>query len=163
MNTFLIILTIVVILIGLAGCVIPVIPGISLAFVAILLYSWYDGFTHIGAAHLIFLALLTVFSLGSDYLLIALSSRYAGSSKYSAIGAVVGALVGFFIFPPLGIIIFCLLGAYATEFYFARDSGKALKAAFGSAVGLFSGIVFKLILGLYMLIFFIISVVIKAS
>jgi len=159
LQTFLLVLTIIAILIGLVGCVIPVIPGIPLAFVAILLYSWYDGFVHIGAGYLVFLAVLTIFSIVSDYVLIALSSRLAGSSKYSAWGAAIGAVVGFFILPPLGIIIFCLLGAYATEFYLVKDAKKALKAAFGSAVGLFSGIVFKVILGVYMLVFFIRSVV----
>ena len=163
MNTILIILTIIAILFGLIGCVLPVIPGIPIAFIAILLYAWYDGFAHIGAGYLIFLAVLTVFTIISDFVLIALSSRLAGSSKYSALGATIGALLGFFIFPPFGILIFCLLGAFVTELYFINDTKKALKAAFGSAVGLFSGIVLKLIIGLYMLISFVTHVVFKSA
>ena len=155
MDTVLIILTIIAILIGIGGCILPVIPGIPLGFAAILLYAWYDGFTHITVNHLIILAVLTIISVVSDYVLIALSSRLSGSSKYSAIGATVGTILGIFIIPPLGIIIFCLLGAYLTELYFNKDSNKAIKAALGSVVGLFSGMVFKVILGVIMLVFFI--------
>ena len=159
MNTFLIILVIIVILIGIAGCILPVIPGIPIAFAAILLYAWYDGFEQIGTNHLILLAVLTILSIISDYVLIALSSRLAGSSKYSAIGATIGTIVGIFIIPPLGIIIFCLLGAFIAELLFVRDSRKAFRAAIGSIVGLFSGMLFKVVLGIYMLVFFVIKVI----
>jgi len=134
------------------------IPGIPLAFAAIFLYSLYDGFAHIGASHLIILAMLTILSIVSDFVLIALSSRLAGSSKYSALGAAIGALLGVFIMPPLGILVFCLLGSFATEMYLVKDSKKALRAAIGSVIGLFSGMVFKLILGVSMLIFFIVKI-----
>jgi uncharacterized protein YqgC (DUF456 family) len=159
MDTVLLILAIIVIIVGLVGCVVPVIPGIPLAFAAIFLYSWYDGFVHIGAGHLIFLALLTALSMISDFVLIGISSRLTGSSKYSAWGATIGAIIGFFIIPPLGIIIFCLLGAFVAEYFYIKNPEKAMKAALGSVMGLFSGIVFKVVLGVYMLVFFIIKII----
>ena len=159
MNTVLIVITVVAIIVGLAGCVVPVIPGIPLAFAAIFLYSWYDGFANISVSNLIVLAVITLLSVISDFIIIALSGKLAGSSKHSAIAAAIGAVIGLFVLPPLGIIIFCFLGAYVTELYIIKDSKKAIRAALGSLAGLFSGMVFKLAIGVGMLVFFFMKVI----
>ena len=160
MNTLFFVLAIIAIIIGIAGCFLPIIPGIPLAFAAVFLYAWYDGFVHITGFNLLVLATLTMLSMISDYVLIALGSRLTGSSKFSSIGAIIGALVGFFIIPPLGIIVFCFLGAMAAEYYLHQDTAKAWKAAIGATIGFFTGMIFKVALGSFILLFFIYKIVI---
>ena len=161
MDTLFIIITIVAIVIGIAGCIVPIIPGIPLAFVAILLYGWYDGFVNITSGGLLLLAGLTLMSIIMDYILILLGNRMMGSSKYSSYGAMAGMLVGFFVFPPLGIILFCFLGAMLAEYIVQDDHVRALKAAVGATIGFLSGIVFKLAIGLFMLGYFIYQVILR--
>jgi uncharacterized protein YqgC (DUF456 family) len=159
MDTIFFVLAVIAIVVGIVGCVLPIIPGIPLAFVAVLLYAWYDGFVSITGLNLVLLGTLTVLSIVSDYILIALGNRLMGSSKYSSIGAMLGVIVGFFIIPPLGILVFCFLGAMVAEYLFYRDTAKALKAAVGSTISFLSGIVFKVALGLFILIFFVVKVI----
>lgn len=159
MNTLLIILAIMVILVGIAGCILPVLPGIPLIFAAVLLYGWYDGFVHIGSHYLLIIGVLTLLSLVSDYILIAQSNKLFGSSKASAIGAMAGTILGIFIFPPLGIILFGFLGAFLVELFLFQELEKAFKAALGAIIAFFSGTVLKVILGIAILITFVIKVV----
>ena len=161
MDTLFIVITIIAIVIGIAGCIVPIIPGIPLAFVAILLYGWYDGFANITGKFLLLLAGLTLLSIVMDYILILLGNRMMGSTKYSAYGAMIGMFIGFFVIPPLGIILFCFLGAMLAEYIVQKDHIRALKAAVGATIGFLSGIVFKLFVGLFMLIYFIYLVIIR--
>lgn len=158
MNTMLIALVIIAIIVGIVGCVLPVLPGIPIAFAAVLLYGWYDGFVHIGVRYLVIIGALTLLSLVTDYVLIALGNKLFGSSKSSGIGATVGSIAGIFIFPPWGIILFCFLGAFLVEYYLFHDLSKASRAALGSTLGFFSGTVFKILLGIAILITFVVKV-----
>jgi uncharacterized protein YqgC (DUF456 family) len=158
LGAFLAIVAILSILAGIIGCVVPLLPGLPISFMAVLLYGWYDGFEHIGPNYLVVIGSLTIFSIVTDYIMIALGSKVFGSSRQSTAGAVLGSLLGLFIFPPLGILIFCFLGAFAVEYYLSHDMSRALKAAVGAVLGFFAGVWFKVALGLIILLSFIIKI-----
>jgi uncharacterized protein YqgC (DUF456 family) len=103
--------------------------------------------------------MLTILSLVVDYVLVALGSKLFGASSRGAVGAVVGSIAGFFLIPPLGMILFSFLGAMAVEYYQFRDGTQAAKAALGAMLGFFSGTVFKVLLGAYFLVSFIFHVI----
>ena len=159
MGAFLAILAILCIVIGIVGTIVPLIPGIPIAFAAVLLYGWYDGFVHIEVQYLIIIGVLTVLSVVIDYITLALGSKLFGATNKSAVGSVVGSIIGIFVFPPLGILLFALLGAMVVEFYLSHDIMKSLKAGLGSAVGFFSSTLFKLMMGLGILFSFIVKII----
>lgn len=82
------------IVIGLLGVFLPVLPGIPLAFVGMVLAAWVGGFKEISVLVLILLGLLTAASLAIDFLASALGAKRAGASKMAIVGAGLGSLVG---------------------------------------------------------------------
>lgn len=156
--TAVLVVAIVLMLVGVAGTVIPLLPGIPIIFVAIAAYGWYEGFQVINAQYLVILAGLTVLSIFVDYLSSTMGASYFGSSKYGVWGAFLGTLIGLFVFPPLGIFIGPWLGAALGEYAAKKDWSQAFKAGIGTVIGLFSGIVVNLILALVMFVSFLVKV-----
>jgi len=158
MDVSIFIITLVVILIGIAGTFLPVLPGVPLVFMAIAAYGWYEGFQVITARYLVIIAGLAVLSLFVDYLSTYMGATYFDSSKRGLWGAVLGSLAGLFIFPPLGLLICPWLGAIIGELTQGNDLQKALRSGLGVVIGLFSGIAFKVVLATGMLVSFLIMV-----
>lgn len=158
MDTAILAGVVIIMLLGVAGTVVPLIPGIPLIFVSILAYGWYEGFNIITPKYLAFMGTLTVLAVIIDYLSTVMGAKYFGSSKKGVWGAFLGTFVGIFIFPPLGILVGPWLGASIGEYIECNDINKAVKAGVGTVVGLFSGMIFTLILGLVMLISFLVIV-----
>ena len=152
-----ILLTIAAIIIGIAGTFVPILPGIPLSFIAILLYGWYDGFQHITAHYLIVLGVFTVVSVVVDQLTMVWGMKVFHSDNRAIIGSTLGSLLGIFIWPPFGMLIFCFLGAFVVEYYLYKDSDRALHSSIGALLGFLSGTLFKVVLGIGFLISFIIK------
>lgn len=89
-----------------------------------------------------------------DYMIPALGAKKWGGSKYGIIGALAGVVMGFFIFPPFGFVVFPLLGAFVGEVLNGADSNQAFKAAFGTFVGLLLGTMLKFSLTLVIAYYF---------
>ncbi len=107
-------LAIILIFVGLAGSVIPVLPGPFLIWLGALIWAWADGFTRIGWGTLIVLGVLAVAAWGSDIFLSTVMSRRAGASWKAIIGAIVGGILGAVALswvPILGSILGAILGA----------------------------------------------------
>lgn len=158
MNTAVLVVVLVVIVLGIAGTFLPFLPGIAMVFVAIAAYGWFEGFHLVTAGYLTILAGLTVLSMLVDYLSTYLGAKYFDSSHLGMWGAVIGSIIGLFIFPPLGIIICPWIGAVTGEMAQGSDFQKAMKSGLGAVIGLFSGIIFKVIIGVGMLISFLVIV-----
>lgn len=143
MDVVLIVLGIILLLLGLVGCALPVLPGPPLSFLALLmlhLTSWGDfsaRFLWVVAAVALFVTLL-------DYVVPVWGTRRFGGTKAGIWGASLGLVAGLF-FGPAGIIAGPFLGALVGELAGHADYNKAFKAAFGSFIGLLTGVVLKLI------------------
>lgn len=146
-------------LVGLAGIVLPMLPGTVLIFAAILLGAWIDDFTKISTWTVALAALLTVISLVCDYVAAALGAKRVGASRQAIIGAVLGTLLG--IFTGLwGLVFMPLVGAAIGEYMVLRDLQRAGRVGVATWVGLLLGTAVKIALAFTMLGMFIAALVI---
>lgn len=157
MNSFALIVSILIMVIGIAGSILPAIPGLPLVFLGILGYGWAEGFHVITGRYLAILGALTLLAILVDYLAGVWGAKSFGSSKAGMVGAFLGVFVGLF-FGPLGILLGPMLGAFIGEYIVLKDASLAVNSAVGTIIGIFAGVVFKVLVGLGMLISFLIVV-----
>lgn len=153
----------VMVLVGIAGTVLPALPGVPLVFAGLLLAAWADGFANVGWPMLVLLGLLTALSVAVDFWATAKGAKRVGASRLAVIGAMVGLLAGLFL-GPLGIFIGAFAGALGGELLHRRslqrsDIGHAARVGAGTWFGIVLGIALKLglafaMLGLYALAWF---------
>jgi uncharacterized protein YqgC (DUF456 family) len=143
MDVALIIIGVILILIGLIGCIIPGIPGPPIAYVGLFIqiFKTENPFT---TRFLIIWALVTVLVSILDYVVPAIGTKKFGGSKRGVWGSVIGLLIGIFFFPPIGLIIGPFLGAFLGELTGGKETQEALRAGFGSFIGLMAGVTLKL-------------------
>ncbi len=132
-------------ILGIAGCIVPALPGTILSYGA-LLCAYFTSYSQIGGMALgIWLAVCVAVSV-ADYFLPAWMTKRFGGSRAGSIGATVGVFVGFFLLPPVGIILGPFLGAVIGELFNNRkDFAKALVVGCGSFLSFIVGTGIKLI------------------
>lgn len=137
-------------LVGVAGCVVPILPGTPICFVGMLLCQWAGaGFS---TDTLIVWAVVAVAVTLLDNFLPVLMTKRFGGSKAASRGAMVGIIVGFFA-GPIGIILGPFFGALIGELtHDGSDSARAFKVAFGSFAAFICGTGIKLVASIYMTI-----------
>lgn len=128
---------------GFAGVFVPVIPGTPLIYVSLLIMQLALGspFTW---TFLILWGIAVAIVATLDGLIPAEGARRMGGSKYGIYGCLIGAFIGLVFFPPFGIIIGPIVGAFGGELIAGRKSGSALKAAMGSFIGFLVATVLKM-------------------
>ena len=139
----------ILIIIGLLGCIVPVIPGPPISYVGLILLQLTDK-PPFEAQTLVIWLLITIAVTLLDYVVPVWGTRKYGGTKKGVWGSVIGLLVGLFFFPPLGIIIGPFIGAVLGEMIAGKQSNDALRAGFGSFVGLLAGTLLKLIASAWM-------------
>jgi len=153
MDIILIIIGVLLILIGIIGCVIPGIPGPPIAFAALLLQNLKDE-NHFSSKFLIIWFLITILVTVLDYLVPAIGTKKFGGTKRGVWGSIIGLLIGIFFFPPIGLIIGPFLGAFIGELSGGKETDLALKAGFGSFIGFLFGVTLKLVVTALMAYYF---------
>jgi uncharacterized protein YqgC (DUF456 family) len=138
------------ILVGLAGTVLPALPGLPVVFSGMLLAAWAGGFREISGWTIALLAVLTAVSIGVDIAATALGAKRVGAGKGAMFGAALGTLVGAFFSLP-GLILGPFLGAMIAELVRGRELAHASKIGFGTWVGLAVGTALKIALAFAML------------
>jgi uncharacterized protein YqgC (DUF456 family) len=147
----------VLIAIGLAGAVIPVLPGPMLIWFGVFVWAWADGFTRIGWGTLIILAVLALVAWGSDIFLSTVMSRRAGASWKAILGAIVGGLAGAALLsalPLLGTVLGAILGAMAgmwlVEYWDKGNSQAATTAVQAYVASMIFAAILELVIALVM-------------
>jgi hypothetical protein len=143
MNTALWIIAVLMVIVGIAGTVLPALPGVALVFAGILLAAWIDGFTVISGWTVGVLAALTAVGLVVDYVAQVMSAQRAGATPLGIAGAAIGTVVGIFT-GLIGLLFMPLAGAAVGEFIAHRDMLRAGKVGIATWVGLLVGAVLKL-------------------
>lgn len=138
------------ILIGLAGAVVPILPGVPLVFAGMLLAAWADHFQHVGGWTLTLLGVLGVLALLIDFVAGLFGARRVGASTRALWGASLGTLVGLFFGLP-GLLLGPFAGAVAGELSVGSQVEKAAKVGIGTWLGLLFGTLAKLALCFTML------------
>ncbi len=139
-------------ILGIAGCIVPALPGTLLSYGG-LLCAYFTSYSQMGPAALwVWLAVCIVVSV-ADYFLPAWMTKRFGGSRAGSIGATVGVFVGFFFLPPIGIILGPFLGAVIGELLHDRnDRAKALVVGVGSFLSFIVGTGIKLIASIGILV-----------
>jgi uncharacterized protein YqgC (DUF456 family) len=138
------------VVVGLAGVVLPALPGLPLVFVGMLIAAWAGDFVHVGVPTLVVLGLLTLLSFVVDFWATAHGAKRVGASRKAMAGAVIGTFAGLF-FAPVGLFVGPFVGALVGELLHSRELGTAAKVGFGTWLGLVLAIVLKLGLAFAML------------
>lgn len=144
---------------GIAGVFLPILPGHLLIVVAAIGHWWMLG-DQAGVEWwtLVVLGLLLILSQVVEYLSGAVGTRWFGGSRWGAVGAVVGGLVGI-LFMPWGLVLGPLVGSFALEWLGAKKNVKpATVSGVGSVVGTLAGLVMKLVIALVMVVYFLVDV-----
>lgn len=148
----LLILGIIFMIIGIIGCLVPVLPGPPLSFLGLIALH-LTRFGQFTTPELITLGIITVVVTVLDYFVPVWGTKRFGGSKYGTRGATVGLIIGLFL-GPLGIIIGPFIGAFVGEMIFKDDLSYAFKAGFGSLLGFLTGIGLKLAASFAMTFYF---------
>ena len=143
MDIFLIILGAICLLVGILGCVLPVLPGVPLAYCGLLLLHATDK-VQFSWQFLVIWAVVTIVVQVLDSVVPIWGTKKFGGSKMGVWGSTLGLIVGLF-FGPWGIVLGPFLGAVVFELIDGKNPRLALKAGWGSFVGLMTGTILKLI------------------
>ncbi len=149
------VLTLAVMLVGVIGTVLPVIPGTILIFLAALVYALVEGFQAIGWPTLLVLGVLTVIATTADLWASSIGAKLGGASGWSVVVGLLGGLVGFVLFSLPGAILGAVLGVLLVELIRLGDVKQALRAGSGWAIGWILSTVFQLGAGLVMVAIFV--------
>lgn len=141
----------ILILVGLLGTVLPVLPGIPVAFAGMLLAAWAGGFREISVFTTVLLGVLTLASIAIDFLASALGAHRAGASKMAIVGASLGSLIGLLFFSLPGLIIGPFVGVMAVETAKGKGMREAGKIGFATWLGMALGLALKIGLAFSML------------
>jgi uncharacterized protein YqgC (DUF456 family) len=143
-------LAVILVLVGIAGVILPALPGLPLVFAGMLLAAWAGDFQQIGWVTLVILGLLTLLSVAVDFFATLVGAKRVGASKKALLGAVLGTFAGLF-FGPIGLFAGPFVGALLGELWHGREIGQAAKVGLGTWLGILLGTVLKLGLAFAML------------
>jgi hypothetical protein len=150
------ILSLMLVGVGIAGVLLPGLPGTLLVFGGLLLAAWADGFQNVSVGSVLILAVLTVLAFCVDFISSSLGARSAGASRAAVVGAALGTLVGVF-FGFAGIVLGPFIGAVIGEFLARRNLGQAGLAGVAAWIGFILGSGVKLILAFTMVGIFLLA------
>jgi uncharacterized protein YqgC (DUF456 family) len=155
MDWLLIILGAVLVIVGIIGSFLPLIPGPPIAYIGLLIQQFREPEPFTLQFLLIWLGIVVI-SLVLDYVIPAWGTKKYGGSKYGVWGSTIGLLFGFFM-GPWGVIIGPFLGAFVGEMIAGKTSKQSLRAAWGSFVGFLLGSLLKVIVCCVMLYYVVTS------
>ena len=145
MATFLLIAAIVLYLLGIAGCILPMLAGQPFCYAAMLLAHW-SGYVHLSTTTLVVWGIITLVLTILEWFLTPWMTRRFGGSKGGEWGAIAGLLLGMFLPAPWGPLFGPFVGALIGEIIVSRSTTDvAIKAALGSFLSFFLGIGIKLL------------------
>jgi uncharacterized protein YqgC (DUF456 family) len=150
-NASLVGLTLIVMLVGLFGLIVPFFPGIVVIWLGALGYGILAGFNTLGIVLFVVITLLMIAGTTVDNVLMGAGARKGGASWTSLGAALVAGIAGTLIWPPVGGLIAAPLAVLGVEYARARDWKKAFTAMRGMAAGWLLSFVARFIIGLVMI------------
>ena len=158
MDSLLWVLAAGLIVLGLLGTVLPVLPGTVLVLAGIILGAWIDGFARVGAGTVWLVGALAVLAWLVEWAASLLGAQRAGASRQALLGAAIGTVLGLAL-GLVGVLFMPLLGAAIGEFLARRDQQRALKVGLATWLGLLAGMRAKVVLAFTMVGVFIAALV----
>ncbi len=152
------ILSALLILIGIAGTIVPALPGVPLVFAGMLLAAWTGGFAEIGWPTLVLLGVLTVIAVIVDFIAGVLGAKRVGASGWALFGAALGTIVGMFL-GLFGLLLGPFVGAVLGELIAGSTLHRSTVVGVGAWLGFLFGTVAKIALCFTMLGVFVVALV----
>ncbi|HEY92169.1 MAG TPA: DUF456 domain-containing protein [Dehalococcoidia bacterium] len=147
----------ILMVIGLLGVVLPILPGIPLSWLGFFIYALGTGFERISIVTVVIFTILTVLTLILDFAAPMLGAKKYQASKLGIFGAFLGFTIGIFVIGFWGIILGPFIGALLGELIAGRKPKQAIRSALGAFLGFIASTLFKIIVILTMAGFFIAS------
>jgi uncharacterized protein YqgC (DUF456 family) len=151
-------LSALLIVVGVAGTVLPALPGTAFVLGGIVLGAWIDDFTRVPVWVVVLCTVLAVLAWVLDYVAGLMGARRAGASKQALIGAAVGTVVGLFM-GIVGVLFMPLVGAAVGEYLARKDERQALHVGVATWLGIMAGLLAKVVLAFMMIGIFIVALV----
>lgn len=152
-------LSIVLIVVGLVGTVLPALPGTLFVLGGIVLGAWIDDFVHVGATALTIVTVLAVLAWVLDYVAGLLGARKAGASRQAIIGAALGTVAGLFM-GLVGVFFMPLVGAAIGEYIAQKDHARAAHVGVATWLGIMVGMIAKVVLAFMMIGVFVVALLV---
>lgn len=147
------------IVLGVVGTVVPMLPGAGLIWLGILLAAWIDDFTVIGSTTLVVTGLLAVLSWLTDYVSGVIGAKRVNATREAVIGAAIGTVLG--VFSGLwGLLFMPLLGAAIGEYIALRDTLQAGRVGVATWIGVLLGAVAQVALAFLMIGVFVVALLV---
>jgi len=143
MDVFWLVLGVILMLVGLAGCILPFLPGPPLCYLALVVQQFQSSPPYTTRFLLIW-AGITLVITALDYVIPIYGTKRFGGTKYGMWGCVIGLIGGLWM-GPVGLIIGPFVGAFIGELIGNAKSEHAMRAAIGSFAGFLMGTLLKLI------------------
>ncbi len=152
------VLSALLIVVGVAGTVLPALPGTAFVLGGIVLGAWIDDFTRVPVWVVVVCTVLAVLAWVLDYVAGLMGARRAGASKQALIGAAVGTVVGLFM-GIVGVLFMPLVGAAVGEYLARKNERQALQVGVATWLGIMAGLLAKVVLAFMMIGIFIVALV----
>jgi uncharacterized protein YqgC (DUF456 family) len=134
----------ILILLGLAGSILPVLPGPPLSFIGLFLFALVRNFSSpLTPTLIIIMLIITIAVTAVDYFIPLIGAKKYGTSKWGIYGSIAGMIIGAF-FSPFGLLLGALIGAVLVEWMVSKKEKQALKAGWGVFIGSILGMLLKL-------------------
>lgn len=157
MDIFLILVGAILVILGIIGSIVPLIPGPPITFCGLLLVHFTSSNPFTIKLLIVFGALAILSAVIDNVLPIYATKKFNGSKK-GVWGSAIGLVIGLFFFPPFGILVGPMLGAFIGEILDGKSANNSVKPAFGSLIGFLSSIFLRFGLSVVMAFYFVAEV-----
>ena len=158
-DTLIPLVSILLLLVGILGTFLPVLPGLLLSLCGLLIYK-FGTETSLSMAYIWIFVVLTLISIVLNYVIPARTNRKYGGTRWGSLGSVIGTILGMFFIPlPFGFLIGMFLGVFVGELlHDASDKKKAWNSTKGAFIGFLYGTGFNFMVGLAMFLVVLIDI-----
>lgn len=147
------IILVILVLAGVIGTLMPLVPGTSIILAGALIHAFMTGFDPITGKDLVILLLLSLTGGLGQYVITGIGAKTMGSTKYGAMGAIAGFVVGLLLPIPAGAFLGTFAGAFLAEMFIAVKSFRvSLKSGLGAALSAFFSLFFEFLIALVMVL-----------
>jgi len=158
-DTLIPLVSILLLLVGILGTFLPVLPGLLLSLCGLLIYKFGTD-SSLSMAYIWIFVFLTILSIILNYVIPARTNRKYGGTRWGSVGSIIGTILGMFFIPlPFGFLIGMFLGVFVGELlHDAKDKKKAWNSTKGAFIGFLYGTGFNFMVGLAMFLVVIIDI-----
>lgn len=158
-DTLIPLVSILLLLVGILGTFLPVLPGLLLSLCGLLIYK-FGTESSLSMVYIWIFVFLTLLSIILNYVIPARTNRKYGGTRWGSVGSIIGTILGMFFIPlPFGFLIGMFLGVFVGELlHDAKDKKKAWNSTKGAFIGFLYGTGFNFMVGLAMFLVVIIDI-----